>query len=196
MCIHFWDSAALQKCRDPFRKGGSRAVEGSCVLTDTQSLGRKKTRESLMQSSFVFSHQKCVRSGFSWMRCHSITCGQMISIGFPCCFRKSCFVAILSSRDKTLSWSTPWKKWRKFKKTEAFNLTCCCPHWAGTPWVLLTKVSLLNSPAKETYLPGHWEVRKIRGFLTAEIKVTRFSMLWSPWLWYTLVVTWSQLSKT
>lgn len=127
-----------------------------------------------MRSSFVFSHQKCVHSGFSWMRCHSITCGQTISIGFLCCFRKSCFVAILSSRDKTLSWSTPWKKWRKSEETKSIQPMCCCPHWAATPSVLLRRVSFLSSAAKETYLQGHGEVRKIRGFLRAKIKVTNF----------------------
>lgn len=51
--------------------------------------------------------QKCSLSGFSWMKCHSNKCGQTMSIGSPWCFKESCFVAILSSKDKTPFWNTP-----------------------------------------------------------------------------------------
>lgn len=159
-------------CQNPFEEGGSG--EAACWQTLKASAAKKPTGESLTQSSFVFSHQKCVHSGFRWTRCHSIRCGQMISIGFLCCFRKSCFVAILSSRDQTLSWSTPWKKWRKFEETKSIQPTRCCPHWATAQSVLLRRVLFLSSPAKETYWQDHGEVKKIRGFLRAEIKVTRF----------------------
>lgn len=94
----------MLKCLPEGRQLGWRGK----LLVDQYSQCRqqKSMRKSHVQSSFFFCHQKCGPSGFSWTRCHFIACGQMTAIGFPWCFRESCFVAILSSRDKTPSWST------------------------------------------------------------------------------------------
>lgn len=161
-CSYINAELFLQK----FQEGGSWAVTQSCLLTQCNSR-QQKTMTKFHTKLFFFHQQKCSLSGFSWMKCHSSKCGQMMSIGSPWCFKESCFVAILSSKDKTPFWNTPWKKWRNCKRKAETFIPVLLPilGWDTTR----AYRGLLSPLPSKRRLPRHREVKKTRGFLRAEI---------------------------